>query len=65
MRLAEKLDWKGLRRNTHKYSTIPQIDSTVMTFLRGGDDSKVCKQVKSGGKVIQKKVKKDIKIQLA
>ena len=36
-----------------------------MTCLRGADDSKICKRVKSGGKVIQKRVKKDIKIQVA
>jgi len=54
-----------LRSNIHTNSTILQIDSTLMTFLRDGDDSKICKQVKSGGKAIQKKVKEDIKIQLA
>jgi hypothetical protein len=35
-----------LRSNTHTTSTILQIDSTEMTFLRDGDDSKICKQVK-------------------
>jgi len=46
-------------------STTLQMDLTVNDCLRSADDSKICKQVKSGGKVIQKKVKKDIQIQVA
>jgi len=35
-----------LRSNIYTTSTILQIDSIEMTFLRDGDDSKICKQVK-------------------